>query len=353
MNRSRIWALGAPDPEMEAIERILRAADEAVLYATADGRRVHPGSAYRADGVIGADGAVYTPLPGGVDPHSIRWVECEIPGLPRDHVIDHHRPGDTGYGRPPAEFLPASSIGQLIAELARLAFAASSYRILDWDHVSAGSHDGEYSAHVVSEQRRELCTVPSEIEDGIHPGAYVRVRDVGWLVGTYTAGHECGGCWDYAIVPHDLVLAAAADHCLGAAYRGECPGVEPDDLMEWRAESRAKYQGRQVADVLADIRYAQQELRTAKKLTIGGWTLHEVRDMRRDKPIPELPEAATRLGLGYIAGPIPAPDGREKYTCSGTFEQVKLFMELWAPANGLVGIYGDPVRGFAGGYAEE
>src|SRR5690606_5323560 len=34
--------------------------------------------------------------------------------------IDHHCPGDPGYGRPPSEFLTASSLGQVISELARL-----------------------------------------------------------------------------------------------------------------------------------------------------------------------------------------------------------------------------------------
>lgn len=32
---------------------------------------------------------------------------------------DQGRPGDPGYGCPPAEFLPASSVGQVMADLAR------------------------------------------------------------------------------------------------------------------------------------------------------------------------------------------------------------------------------------------
>jgi hypothetical protein len=39
-----------------------------------------------------------------------------------------------------------------------------------------------------------------------------------------------GSVW----IPQRYVLAAAADHCLAAAYRGECPGVDPDALMRWR-----------------------------------------------------------------------------------------------------------------------
>jgi hypothetical protein len=41
-----------------------------------------------------------------------------------------------------------------------------------------------------------------------------------------------GSVW----IPQRYVLAAAADHCLAAAYRGECHGVDPDALMRWRVE---------------------------------------------------------------------------------------------------------------------
>src|SRR5690606_10966259 len=34
MNKSRLWILGAPDPEMEAIENLLRECGEHVVYAT-------------------------------------------------------------------------------------------------------------------------------------------------------------------------------------------------------------------------------------------------------------------------------------------------------------------------------
>lgn len=77
-----------------------------------------------------------------------------------------------------------------------------------------------------------------------------------------------------------------------------------------------------------------------------------VADMRNcANLLPELHEIATRLGIGYIIGPLASPDGRSKYTCSGTSEQVKAFLERWAPGEGLVDLYGDPVSGFAGGYA--
>jgi hypothetical protein len=46
---SRLWVLGAPDPEMERIEAVPRTMGEDVVHAMRDGRRVHAGNAYRAD----------------------------------------------------------------------------------------------------------------------------------------------------------------------------------------------------------------------------------------------------------------------------------------------------------------
>jgi hypothetical protein len=351
MSMSRIWILGAPDPEMEAIDRLLTEAGEMVMYAALDGIRCHPGNACRADSTLSHDSnAVYRPIPGGTYPYEIRYVECEIPGLPREYVIDHHQPGDPGYGMPPAEFLAASSIGQVISELARLGVMPET-----WSRYS-------YTAG---------WPVPGCIT---------------WVAGA-SGGCSDDGAWTVddastAIdIPRDLVLTAAADHCLGAAYCGECPGVDQDELMQWRAESRAAYQGRSVEEVLADIESAQGQLRTAEAVTLrdpptivpdipGGWQGHceccgydgiagdpcricqpvTVQDMRRDDPVPELPEAAMRMGVAYISGPLSTPDGRRKITCSGRALQIRAFLDSWAPAEGLVDTYGDPARGFAGGY---
>src|SRR5690606_35947049 len=113
--------------------------------------------------------------------------------------IDHHRPGDPGYGRSPEEFLPASSIGQVWASLLRL-------RNDGWD---SPLYSGTGS--VYWNDRRWYGDTP-----------YGQVD-----------------------VPEALLLVAAADHCLAAAYRGECPGVDPDKLMQWRVETRAEFQNSQ------------------------------------------------------------------------------------------------------------
>ncbi|MDP2660148.1 MAG: hypothetical protein Q8R28_05425, partial [Dehalococcoidia bacterium] len=115
--------LGVADPEMGAIETLAREAGWAVLYAAAPARdgqlvRVLSGGAYQATALIDAVGAVIE-----ADPLDDTYlIECGGPAFESFEMVarcDHHNFGDWGYGRPPAEFLAASSLGQVIGTLAR------------------------------------------------------------------------------------------------------------------------------------------------------------------------------------------------------------------------------------------
>ena len=394
---TRLWIIGAGDPEMERIEALLTGAGETVVRAEKSGCRVHPGNAYQADGPA---------IPAGVD--AIFFVECRLeedvwakllppPTEPDEEgaiivslrppcfVVDHHRPGDSGFGRPPAEFMAASSIGQVIAELARLGYVSAacpggaSTAFPGWPEIHCGvsypdqrNDDGSYGR----------WDGPDDLPEAPNCGDFYRLDQEEYLVGLGSYGYEDGSSDAlYRILPRDLVLCAAADHCLGAAYRGECPGVDPDALMKWRAESRAKFQGRAVDEILADIEATTAALRAAQTVALSTdlcpwhasghrladdcqnsrgseWAddpcqIVEVADMRREPPFPELPEAATRAGVGYISGPLLDRSGRKKFTVSGSSDQVRAFMETWAPAQGLVDGYGDCSRGFAGAYSPD
>jgi len=364
----RIWVLGAPDPEMEVIESLLRECGEHVAYAVNErGERVRGGEAYRAHVALSKA------------PSAIYLVEChvdvdaaidDIGGTDRVidvRRIDHHRPGDPGYGRPPEKFLPASSIGQVIATLARLMLP------LGWETIAGPSWPWESGTY-------EMTTVRDRRVWRSDPGVYDTSGEWDWAV-------SCGaGCW--YLVPRDLVIAAAADHCLAHAYAGECPGVDPDALMRWRAETRAAHQGRSVEELLADVEAAREALRRADPIsltarpnctrcngsgmyydahgydsasgqptadgyalcTCGGYEPQWAADLR-GQHVPELPEASAREGECFVADGLPGPDGRVKIVCqSGTPEEIEAFMRVWAPAQGLIDIYGDPARGFAGGY---
>lgn len=382
LTTSRLWILGAPDPESAAIERLLTEAGESVTHATCGGTRVHGGTAYRADTRAGAT----------------HWVECSpADGHPEGAVvIDHHRPGDPGYGRPPEEFLSASSLGQVIEHLAALAAVGACALPPGWQ-IRHGRTYSDATRRSPGWQRqfcqdvehRDGCSRVTR-EYSIPRPEYVVdawADTPARMWGESPDGRRPAGCapaskegeFRALVIPPDswrqILLTSAADHCLGAAYRGECPGVDPDELMRWRAESRAAFQRRSVEEVLADIESAQAALEAADEETLGHIDAYgccccrcgvqvvaddggphdycecpRVRDMRRDEPIPELPEAALRLGVGYISGPLDSPDGRRKITCSGLPLQVQAFLDSWAPAQGLADTYGDPARGFAGGY---
>lgn len=95
-----LFVLGASDPEMTTIERLVKEAGYSVTYAMHEGQRVRPETAYRAD-------------PCGT--YSAVWVECApITGIPRGAtIVDHHKPGDPGFGKQPDQYWVGSSLGQV------------------------------------------------------------------------------------------------------------------------------------------------------------------------------------------------------------------------------------------------
>lgn len=305
-----LFVLGASDPEMQAIESLLK--DRHFGYAAIrnpDGNilRVHPGNAYVANCIISANGDVIWPL----DDDHIVQIECAVRGFVVDS-IDHHRPGDPGYGMPPELFFEASSIGQLVAYLCKTGLLHPEY----FGNLRRAVKSGD---NIVSEDQ-------------------------------------------------EIVMTAAADHCLEAAYRGKCPGVDPNILMAWRIKSRALFQGRSEAEVLADVERARNILRVAVGVgymceecgergafcSCGNAPLGidynlEYADLSGQDHIPELPEAACREGIPFIAGGTER-DGRKKVVLqAASADLVKRFLAGEIRPE-LVDRYGDPARGFAGGY---
>jgi hypothetical protein len=310
----RTWILGALDPEMEMIEKILTAAGENFVPATKDGKRVHPGNAYSADPVE-AKGELIL-------------VECQPQGA-KGTVVDHHRPGDPGYGKGPEDYFLGSSIGQVLTLL--------GVGVVYCEHDSLESlYHGFSSVDLSFAYIGQKGVGPglSEVDEDLLDPDENLVEYPGWLL-----------CH-----PREILTVAAADHCLSAAYAEQCLCVRASDVAAWRVKERAKFQKRPEFEVAKDIETAAAELKYAHQVELASGVF--VKDMRRDPPYPELPEAACRVGAGYISGPLAGPDGKKKITCSGNLEQVKAFMEVWAPKEGLTGVYGDPARGFAGGYLD-
>jgi hypothetical protein len=367
---NEMFVLGAPDPEMEAIERLLR--DFGVKFAFAavlgrDGKptRVTPREAYAPTHVIvdGAGVEVDALLRGRLDEHMV-FVECDLPGAPAGAPagvlrMDHHRPGDPGYGLGPVEFLRASSIGQVITWLAK---------------------QGRLT---------EMCW-------GWEPKPYrlpPRTREDIGRFGAASYGACVIGCGGGThVVPPEIVLTAAADHCLSAAYAGKCPGVDPAALDAFRVRQRAEWlargpgSGRDAARAevaraffgraidmcamgahgevdrwaiaLRGARYATKKvIEHAPRVMLGGVA---VIDLRSVGTLPELPTVLAETGQCALYRMVPPPEARDQRVKVGVIgagegsevgtAPIDEFLGGWAAERGLVDLYGDPARGFAGGY---
>jgi hypothetical protein len=359
--------LGAPDPEMDEIERIARKAGCSVGYATHGGQRVSHETAYQADGVEGID------LVAACDTADlIMVVECEpvqdsahqgwiktglVPGREGDCSafvarVDHHLPGYSCYGRPPKEFLAASSLGQVMLNLLSIkqlkadAYYGSCFG--DPDVYLTGPNGSVHRLFRLYPEDWEETGAPEFLGNYAVESGYDSRTNTHWLQIT-EGGCDSGEYADAVMVPRDAVLAAAADHCLAAAYQGECPGVDPDELGRWRIAVLAEQQGRSEAEVLADVERARAALRAAPRLRlVSDPEMVEVADMR-EQNIPELLEAAARENICFVASQTDR-DGRIKIVCQvGSPAQIQAF-QAWAKNQGLVDIYGDSSQGFAGGY---
>jgi hypothetical protein len=109
------FLLGAQDPEMQEIEKLLQSMSLPYAYAKINGNRVHPGNAYSADPV--SIPPVYTFV----------FVECGF----RQVIVDHHRPTDPAYKLGPDRFFEASSIGQMVKLLSEVL----PHEAMSLDHV--------------------------------------------------------------------------------------------------------------------------------------------------------------------------------------------------------------------------
>lgn len=397
--KNRLFVLGAQDPEMVAIETLLRGMGERICFACDENhKRVHPGNAYKAAGalvprlvcaVCGADASAgWCQYCNGTEPgpspvkenldfvqissdEEVILVECrfderhplqpgrvpvytdpqaggpiyfpsngteEFYGYQTVSVADHHREGDPGYGWLPEVFWLASSLGQV----AKLAFKCE---------VSFLSH--EEWERIEAEEPNGSPLLPHE-PSWFGPAALRAVLEE-------------------ALPAATALMVAAADHCLESAYRGKCPGVDPDDLMRWRIETRAAFQKRPIEAVLADVEAARKRLRDS----VAEWTCPECGGSMFDPhtgteqcqycggtggggpykvarfdglpSVPELPEAAAREGIPFVAT-VKEKDGREKVVLQAASpELVKRFLS-GEIVPGLKDYYGDPARGFAGGY---
>lgn len=144
------------------------------------------------------------------------------------------------------------------------------------------------------------------------------------------------------VEPTDLQrIIAAADHCPTQAYQGMCPGVSPEALRQWRTASRAARRGVTPEEMEKAILLAKTRLETASRICVDGTELPWVRDRGG-----EIPEASARFNIPFTYAET-TQSGRVKMGIMGASPQI---IRTWMRECGLSNVYGDPVRGFAGGY---
>jgi hypothetical protein len=146
----------------------------------------------------------------------------------------------------------------------------------------------------------------------------------------------------------ELSITAAADHCLSHAYKGLCPGVNPDALRKWRAKTRAQFQGITVAKLESQVEQAVVTLRQKPVITINGENFIDARESK----LKEFSEASAIIGESVMYKIYDFNSKRMKVgVLGGESHKISAWLR-WAETF-LVDTYGDPQRGYAGGYLDQ
>ena len=158
-------------------------------------------------------------------------------------------------------------------------------------------------------------------------------------------------------VQHGDIVLAAMDHNPAGAIRGECPGVLAEEVIDRKVEEISKATGFDKETVLRRIQEMSDRLEKAPEVIIGGQALKDLRQfygIGYSVELLSLQVVILKSGGGALLSARDA-DGRQKVTVAGHCSPacIEAFMQEWAPANGLTGIYGVPSRGYAGGYPDK
>jgi len=409
-----IFSLGAVDPEMLTISRLLTAAGvpwrwarepaavrpgdrvvtghgDAATVTETSGPRVavaldrdagtdHPGAWWdvaeltRLDGspcgapCVRNPGAAYAVCDDRQGAAARVWVECRPAGLSRaeleargDVVIDHH---DTRHdpmaNAPPESAVDASSLGQVFA------FAvATALELEPREDIRRGSTWAARLADVMAAGYAERpCPFCEKWFDLSSPDGGPTVD---------CEGHRPGR---RLVMRSDLRIAGALDHALHAALGGLVPGVDRDDALRAAAEMAAD---RELAAMkgtapeagspeayIAQVSAAESVLRGARKLTLGGLEVCDLLD--HVGKIPALPVAASHACRAYVVEAPARPGTLTTCAIGGatTPAAVRVFAEIAREAFAAArtpelealadlgaargGVYAFPERGMAGVY---
>lgn len=262
--RNFYFLLGAPDAEMVLIEKILNHFGIPFGYAMLRGSRISSSQAYAAEGSS-------TEIPSGFD---VVTVECACEGITPVIKVDHHNPGDFGYGAPPDQFADAASISQVVNLLAN-----EGYRTV------------------------------------------------------------------YTVFPK-WKLAAAGDHCPAAAYQGKCPGISVEEFREYRLAGAAEFQKKDIEVLRAEVNAGMEMLQGLEYVHHKGVKWKNAVGIQ----VPQLPHVAAMLAMPTSYSMFLPKENETKVGIIGSDDPAVIEAWIEFHSDKLVRLYGDPARGFAGGY---
>lgn len=136
-------------------------------------------------------------------------------------------------------------------------------------------------------------------------------------------------------------IICAADHCPTAAYQGLCPGVPVEAFANWRCASKAEFKGVSFEEIKSRLDAQYELLKVADRINIAGTDV-----LWMPVSSDELPDASARYGMPVMYRMVDR-DGRNK---AGILNAPAHVIEAWMKDCDLTDVYGNPNRGYAGGY---
>jgi hypothetical protein len=182
---------------------------------------------------------------------------------------------------------------------------------------------------------------------GLSPAQFWQASSIGQICKLFNIGPT-----------HEQTVLAAMDHAPAAAIRGECPGVTANEVLVRKVTEIAAATKRTPEEVRERVACYQVYLMDAPPVWIGEHVISDLRDydLGAGYSLELLAAQVAALADGYtvLLKHHDAVGKPEKWSVSGhaTPEVIETFMRVWAPAQGLIGIYGVPARGYAGGYLQ-
>ena len=151
--------------------------------------------------------------------------------------------------------------------------------------------------------------------------------------------------------PEALRLIAATDHCPHAAYSGECRDVDPGQVVAFAAEQIALANNSDIKVVLTEVYHFIHLIKRAKLRKVSGTDFYY-----HQTPLTSthqwlvLREAALWHGVGVIAHNVIGSEVWWKVAGHTTPKFIRAFVDgQVCPEISMTRVYGDAVRGYAGG----